>query len=46
VPDRRIDYVFLSDHFSVNRYGVLTDSYDGLKYPSDHFPVLVEIEMN
>lgn len=45
-PNRRIDHVFLSSHFSVNRYGVLTDSYDGLKYPSDHFPVLVEIEMN
>lgn len=43
-PDRRIDYIFLSDHFKVKRYGVLTDSYDGLKYPSDHFPVLAEIE--
>ncbi|MGF1670433.1 MAG: endonuclease/exonuclease/phosphatase family protein [Balneolaceae bacterium] len=45
VPDRRIDYVFLTNHFNVKRYGVLTDSYDGLKYPSDHFPVLVEIEL-
>ncbi|MCC5941450.1 MAG: endonuclease/exonuclease/phosphatase family protein [Balneolaceae bacterium] len=44
VPDRRIDYIFLTDHFSVKRYGVLTDSYDGLKYPSDHFPVVAEIE--
>lgn len=43
-PDRRIDHIFLSDHFKVNRYGVLTDSYDGLNYPSDHFPVLTEIE--
>ena len=46
VPDRRIDYIFLTDDFKVKRYGVLTDSYNGLKYPSDHFPVLVEIEMN
>jgi len=44
VPDRRIDYIFLTDHFNVLRYGVLTDSYDGLKYPSDHFPVLAEVE--
>lgn len=46
VPDRRIDYIFLTEHFSVKRYGVLTDSYDGLKYPSDHFPVVAEIEFN
>ncbi len=46
IPDRRIDYIFLTEHFSVKRYGVLTDSYDGLKYPSDHFPVLAEIEFN
>lgn len=44
-PDRRIDHIFLSNHFNVKRYGVLTDSYNGLKYPSDHFPVLAEIEL-
>lgn len=44
-PDRRIDHIFLSDHFGVKRYGVLTDNYGGLKYPSDHFPVLAEIEL-
>ena len=44
-PDRRIDHIFLTNHFNVKRYGVLTDSCDGLKYPSDHFPVLVEIDM-
>jgi endonuclease/exonuclease/phosphatase family metal-dependent hydrolase len=44
-PVRRIDHIFLSDHFSVKRYGILTDSYGGLKYPSDHFPVLAEIEL-
>ena len=44
-PDRRIDYLFLSRHFDVHRYGVLTDTYlhDGKVYfPSDHFPVLIE----
>jgi len=44
VPDRRIDHIFLTDHFTVNRIGILTDSYSGLRYPSDHFPVLAEIE--
>lgn len=40
---RRIDYIFVSDDVKVKKYGVLTDSKD-LKYPSDHLPVLVELE--
>lgn len=39
---RRIDYVFLSNDFIVNKYTVLSDSNEG-KYPSDHFPVMVDI---
>lgn len=40
---RRIDYIFTTkDDIEVLKYGVLTDSKD-LKYPSDHFPVLVEL---
>lgn len=40
---RRIDYIFTSlDNIEVLKYGVLTDSND-LKYPSDHFPVLVQL---
>lgn len=39
---KRIDYVFTSDHFSVEKYGVLTDSYDQ-KYPSDHQPVVAKV---
>ncbi len=42
---RRIDYIFVSDHFSVQKYGVLTDSYDQ-KYPSDHQPVVAEVVIN
>jgi endonuclease/exonuclease/phosphatase family metal-dependent hydrolase len=38
-----IDHIFISPHFSVKRWGVLTDSYSG-KFPSDHFPVLAEIQ--
>lgn len=37
-----IDHVFTTQHFEVNRWGLLTDSYHG-KFPSDHFPVLVEV---
>ncbi|WP_194774628.1 endonuclease/exonuclease/phosphatase family protein [Pararhodonellum marinum] len=44
MPDRRIDYVFVSPEFEVKRYGVLSDHY-GKKYPSDHFPVLVDLEI-
>ena len=41
----RIDYIFCSkDNILVEKYGVLTDSKDG-KYPSDHFPVLIEITL-
>lgn len=41
---RRIDYVFLSNNgFQVKKYAVLSDSKD-LKYPSDHLPVMVELE--
>ncbi|WP_257669598.1 endonuclease/exonuclease/phosphatase family protein [Parapedobacter tibetensis] len=42
VSDRRIDHIFLSSPFTVTRYGILTDSYQG-KLPSDHYPVLVEV---
>lgn len=38
-----IDHVFITQHFSVKRWGVLTDSYNG-KFPSDHFPVLAEVQ--
>lgn len=39
----RIDYIFCSkDNIQVEKYAVLTDSKDG-KYPSDHFPVFVEL---
>ena len=47
-PDQRIDYLFFTDHFDVHRYGVLSDTYllDGLRFPSDHFPVFVEITLS
>jgi endonuclease/exonuclease/phosphatase family metal-dependent hydrolase len=40
----RIDYIFTSKrNIQINKYAVLSDS-KGLKYPSDHLPVYVEIE--
>lgn len=41
---RRIDYIFTSkEDIGVLKYAVITDSKE-MKYPSDHFPVLVELE--
>lgn len=40
----RIDYIFTSDEIKVKKYGVLSDSKD-LKYPSDHLPVFVKLEL-
>jgi endonuclease/exonuclease/phosphatase family metal-dependent hydrolase len=39
----RIDHIFVSKPFTVLKYGILTDTYQG-KYPSDHFPVAVHME--
>lgn len=64
----RIDHIFVSAHFSVERYGILTDTYfdvlptsapevgppyydesvafpaGKVRFPSDHFPVIAEVE--
>ena len=37
-----IDHIFVTNDFNVHKWGVLTDTYHG-KFPSDHFPVLVEL---
>ncbi len=41
----RIDYVWTTGHFTVNKYGVLNDMQYG-HFPSDHFPVLVNVSLN
>lgn len=43
MPDRIIDHVFIKNGVRVLRHGILSDNY-GKKYPSDHFPVMVEVE--
>lgn len=39
-----IDHIFMTNQFSASRWGILTDTYYG-KFPSDHFPVLAEVEL-
>lgn len=43
MPDGIIDHIFVQGKINVIRHGILTDNY-GKKYPSDHFPILVELE--
>lgn len=44
--ERLIDYIFVSidKKLAVRKYGVLSDS-KALRYPSDHFPVFVTVEI-
>ncbi|MDR2811003.1 MAG: endonuclease/exonuclease/phosphatase family protein [Tannerellaceae bacterium] len=44
VHPERIDYIFLSNHFQVDSYAVLTDN-NGLYYPSDHLPVAADVHL-
>lgn len=37
-----IDHIFMTSHFTADKWGILTDTYDG-KYPSDHFPVVARL---
>ncbi|MBC6490364.1 endonuclease/exonuclease/phosphatase family protein [Flavihumibacter stibioxidans] len=39
-----IDHVFVTTHFRVAKWGLLTDTYNG-KFPSDHFPVYVKVKL-
>ncbi len=41
--DERIDYIFVSKHFIINKYATLTDS-KHKRFPSDHIPVVVKLE--
>ena len=44
--DSRIDHIFVSPQFTVDRYGVLTNTYwaDQRRLPSDHYPVFVRLQ--
>jgi len=42
--DRRIDYIFASEDLPIHYHAILTDKLEN-RYPSDHLPVLVEVEL-
>ena len=42
--ESRIDYLFINKYIEVINYAVLTDSREG-RYPSDHLPVLIEVQL-
>jgi len=44
-PARRIDYVFVSQEFNVEKYQAVNSIIDG-RYLSDHFPIVVQLKMN
>jgi endonuclease/exonuclease/phosphatase family metal-dependent hydrolase len=43
-PEGKIDYVFVTDEIDVMTHAVLPDHWNG-RYPSDHFPVLADLEL-
>jgi len=43
--DEKIDYAFCLPGTSIARHAILADHWDGT-YPSDHLPVLVDVELN
>lgn len=44
MPSAKIDFIFVRTGIRVKQHAVLTDSFEN-RYPSDHFPVLAEIEL-
>jgi endonuclease/exonuclease/phosphatase family metal-dependent hydrolase len=40
-----IDYIFVSAHFKVSKYAVLTDLRTAQYFPSDHLPVVADIRI-
>lgn len=43
-PARLLDYCFVNDAVKAKDYCVLTQTFEG-KYPSDHYPIAIELEM-
>lgn len=41
---RRIDYIFVSDAFRVLKHAIISD-FRGGRYPSDHLPVVADLEL-
>lgn len=45
VPNRKIDHLFVTPGVDVRQHGVCTDLRTAEAYPSDHFPVLAEVDI-
>lgn len=45
VPNRRIDFVFITKSVKVNRFQILDDQREG-RFPSDHLPVITEVDLS
>jgi endonuclease/exonuclease/phosphatase family metal-dependent hydrolase len=43
-PGRRIDFIFVKG-FDVLRHGILSETIDGVRFPSDHLPVMAEVKV-
>jgi endonuclease/exonuclease/phosphatase family metal-dependent hydrolase len=42
-PNRRIDFVFVGDGVRVLEHGILAETLEGSRFPSDHLPVITEV---
>ncbi len=42
-PGRRIDFIFVGNGVRVLEHGVLSETLEGGRFPSDHLPVLAEV---
>ncbi|WP_101297423.1 endonuclease/exonuclease/phosphatase family protein [Halegenticoccus soli] len=45
VPDKKLDHVLVSDDIDVRIHGILSDTYENGRYPSDHLPVCVDVSL-
>lgn len=43
--DDLIDHIFCSKEFTVKKWGVLSDTYDDERFPSDHCPILAVLDL-
>ncbi|WP_232686169.1 endonuclease/exonuclease/phosphatase family protein [Halobacterium zhouii] len=46
VPEKKIDYVFVSEELDVNVHGTCSDLDEEGQYPSDHLPILTVVQYN
>lgn len=44
IPGRRIDFIFTNSGLDVIQHAILADQYDGGRFPSDHLPVVADVE--